>query len=99
VKDTSEQPGEFLGYGELFYSCQFVSIRGLFSVLGALLRLLVCLANRATKGHVVSVRVEHDKIPHAVWLVGRLNFYDGSVLLYLLAIIVERLLSRRDSVY
>jgi hypothetical protein len=38
---------------------------------------------------VVSVWVEHDKIPHTVWLVGRLNFYDGSVFLYLLAIIVD----------
>jgi hypothetical protein len=50
---------------------------------------LICPANRATKGHVVSVRVQHDKITHPVWLVGRFNFYDGAVFLYFLAIIVD----------
>jgi len=50
---------------------------------------LICLANLAAKSHVVSVRVQHDKIPHPILLVSWFHFHDGAVLLYLVKIIID----------
>lgn len=47
------------------------------------------LADLATEGEMVSVRVQHDKISHPVRRVARFPFYNGSVFLYLLKIIVD----------
>ena len=81
------------GCSSVFSSHQFVSISGLLCVLlptaRQVLRLLIGLANFAAESHVVSVRVQRDKIPHPVWLVGRFNLYDGPAFLYLLAIGVD----------
>jgi hypothetical protein len=50
---------------------------------------LICLANRAAKSHVVSVRVQNNKIPHPVLLIGWFHFHDGAVLLYFLKILID----------
>jgi hypothetical protein len=72
-------------HSKLFDSRQFA----VFCVLCDLLRLLICLANRAAKSYVVSIRVQHNKITHPVGLVGRLHFHDGAVLLYFLKILID----------
>jgi hypothetical protein len=40
---------------------------------------------------MVSVRIQYNKISDSVGLVGRFHFYDGSILLYFLKIVIDRI--------
>ena len=46
-------------------------------------------ANLATKSQMVSVRIEHNKIPHSVGLIRRFHFHHGAVFLYFLTIVID----------